>query len=92
MWPSGYVLVHHGNRELGSVFHAGRPACRDRLCAGPELNRVRSVLIQVAKARCFPPPKRMICERDRNGNVHANHADIDPAGKIARRIAISCVD
>ena len=84
--------VHHGDGELGAFLHPARPTRGDGLHPGPEAEAVGAVLVQVAEARGLPAAEGVIGQRHRDRRVDADHADIDPAGEIASRVAVAGVD
>src|SRR5262249_42806422 len=61
--PGCDALLHRRNRELGALLDAGRPTRGHRLGLGVEADRVRTVLVQVAKARLLPAAERVVGDR-----------------------------
>src|SRR6188474_1815771 len=55
--------VHRRNRELRALLDAGRPARGDGLGLGVETDRIRTVLVEVAKAGFFPATKGVVGNR-----------------------------
>ena len=56
-WRGGPGLAHRRNDEFGAFFGPGRPARGHGLGLGVEADRIRAVLIEVAEAERFQPPK-----------------------------------
>src|SRR5882724_6172419 len=84
--------VHGRDRELRALLHAGRPARGDGFCLGVEAHRIRTMLVEIAKARLLPAAKSIVRDRHRDRHVDADHADIDARRKIARGVAIAGED
>src|SRR6201988_4455366 len=85
-------LVHRRDRELRALLHAGRPARGDGFCLGVEADRIRTMLVEVAKSRLLPATEGVIRNRHRDRHVDADHADIDARREVARRVAIAGED
>src|SRR5439155_7245921 len=51
-----------------------------------------AVLVEVAEAGALPATKGVVGEGDGNSEIHAHHADLDPAGKVARGVAVAGED
>src|SRR5580698_3700658 len=90
--PSYKSSLHRRNDELGTLLAAGGPARRHGLGLGIEADRIGPVLVEIAEARALPAAERVIGERHRNGEIHPDHADIHPAGEVARGVAIAGED
>src|ERR1700712_1199664 len=86
------VLFHRRHDEFSAVLDARGPAGGDGLGLGPELDRVRAVLVEVAEARGLPAAEGVVGERRRNGNIDTDHADVDARGEIAGRIPVTGED
>src|SRR5215475_14547870 len=84
--------LHRRDDELGALLDAGRPARRHGLGLGVKADRIRPVLVEVAEAGALPAAEGVIGERHRNGEVDADHADVDPAGEVARGVAVAGED
>src|SRR5207302_8609574 len=80
--------LHRRNDELGAFLDTGWPARRDCLCLGIEPHRVRPVLVQIAESRALPAAESVIRQRYRDGEVDADHADVDAIGEVARGVAV----
>src|SRR3954471_18312425 len=85
-------LLHRRDRELGALLDPGRPARGHRFGLGVEADRVRTMLVEVAKARLLPAAEGVVGDRHRDRHVDADHADIDLRREIARRVAIAGED
>src|SRR5262245_39585919 len=90
--PGCDALLHRRDRELGAFLDTGRPARGYRLGLGVEADRVRTVLVEVAKAGLLPTAKRVIGDRHRDRHVDADHTDIDLRREVARRVAVTGED
>src|ERR1700691_2385698 len=84
--------IHRRNRELRAFLDAGRPTRRHGLGLGIEADRIRSVLIEIAKAGLLPATEGVIGDRHRDRHVDADHADIDLGGEIAGGVAVAGKD
>src|SRR6266550_3469826 len=84
--------LHCRDDELGAFFGAGWPARCHGLGLGIEAHRIRPMLVEVAKTRALPAAKRVIGQRNGDREVHADHADLHAAGKIACGVAIARED
>src|SRR5260370_26630299 len=84
--------IHRRNRELRALLDAGRPARGDGLGLGVEADRIRAVLVEIAKAGLLPATESVIGDRHRDRHVDADHADIDLGREIARRITVASED
>src|ERR1700747_2571421 len=83
-------LSSHGrDDELGAFFRPRGPPRRYRLGLGVEAHRVGPVLGEVAEAGALPAAERVIGERNGNGEIDADHADVDARGEIACRVAVA---
>src|ERR1700730_6557085 len=58
-------LVHRRYGKLGTFLDAGGPARGDGLGLGIEADRIRAVLVEIAKAGFLPAAKRVIGDRHR---------------------------
>src|SRR5271168_1586928 len=72
------VLIHRWDDEFGAVFDAGRPARRDGLDLGVELDRRGAVLIEITETGPLPAAKRVVAHRDRDGHIDPDHAHLHP--------------
>src|ERR1700729_793934 len=90
--PRPSPSVHRRDRELRPVLDTGRPAGGHRLGSGVEANRIRAVLVEVAEARALPAAKRVVGDWDRDWHVDPDHADLDLAREVARRVAVASED
>src|SRR5215813_3328581 len=90
--PRAVPSPHRRDDELGAFLDAGGPARGDGLGLGVEPDRVRAVLVEVAEARALPAAERVVRERHRDREVHADHADLDTAREIARGVAVAGED
>ena len=50
------------------------------------------MLVGIAKGTAFPATEGVIGNRDRYRHIDTDHADIDPEGKFARRMAVAGED
>src|ERR1700722_18509563 len=85
-------LVHCRDDEFGAVLDAGRPPRGDGLDLGVELDRRRTVLVEITETGPFPATKRVVAHRDGNGHVDPDHADLHPGNEIARGVAVAGED
>src|ERR1700730_4434611 len=85
-------LLHRRDDEFGAIFDAGRPARRNGLDLGIELDRRRPVLVEVTEAGALPAAKGVVCHRDWDGHVDADHADLHPGDEIAGGVAVAGED
>src|SRR5574337_604936 len=103
MWTEGHIRpsarlfapkdsVHRRDGEARAVLDAGWPARGHRLGAGVEADRIRPVLVQVAEARALPAAEGVVGERHRNREIDPDHADLDLAREVARRVAVAGED
>src|SRR5258708_3608158 len=90
--PNRSSSPHRRNDEFGAFLGAGWPARGHRLGLGVEADRIRAVLVEVAEAGTFPAAERVVGERHGNGEVDADHADLDAAGEVARGVAVAGED
>ena len=67
--PPPFPSVHRFEVERRPLFDAARPARGHGLGAGVELERIRPVLVQIAKARFLPATKGMVGQRHRDRHV-----------------------
>src|SRR5215469_1200211 len=85
--------AHRRDVEIGILPDAAfRPALRHCLYSRVETHALRPMLVNVAEGRALPAAERMVSERHGDGNVNAHHADLDPGGELARRIAVTGED
>src|SRR5882724_11476600 len=84
--------IHRRNREFRAFLDAGGPARGYRLGLGVEADRIRPMLVEIAKAGFLPAAKSVIGDRHRDRHVDADHADIHLGREIARRVAVTGED
>src|SRR3982074_2369006 len=85
-------LVHRRYREFRTFLDAGGPARGHGLGLGIEADRIRPVLVEIAKAGFLPAAKGVIRNRHRDRHIDADHADIDLGREIARGVAVAGKD
>src|SRR5208337_1576723 len=90
--PCPLASVHGRDAELRSILDARRPARGHCLGARVKADRVRAVLVEVAEAGALPAAEGVIGDRHRDRHVDADHADLDAAGEVARRVAVARED
>src|SRR5215211_5060064 len=84
------ALTSHRRREVhvpavtGRVLRLLGPAAGDRLAAGVEPDPFGAVDVMVAEQRVLPPAERVEGHRDRDGDVDADHPDVDAALEYTR--------
>src|SRR5208282_3814173 len=81
--------VHGRNREARPILDARRPAGGHGLGAGVEADRIRPMLVEIAEPRALPAAESIVGDRHRDRHVDADHADLDLAGEVARRVAVA---
>src|SRR5208282_5334532 len=84
--------VHGRKREARPILDARRPAGGHGLGAGVEADRIRPMLVEIAEPRALPAAESVIGDRHRDRHVDADHADLDLAGEVARRVAVAGED
>src|SRR5690606_4998324 len=57
-----------------------------------EANAFLAIGVHIAKETFLPATKSMPCHRDRDGHIDADHADLDPASKLARSVTVAGVE
>src|SRR5579859_4336333 len=62
---------HRRDHEFGALLDAGWPARGNRLGLGVEADRIRAMLVEIAKTGPFPAAKGVVGERHGNGEIHA---------------------
>src|SRR5690606_4938023 len=69
-----------------------RPALGDDLGPGVEAHAVHAVLVEVGEARALPAAEAVVGDRHRDWHVDPDHPDLDPAGELARGVAVAGED
>jgi len=90
-WPALWS-PHSQDHErifIGTVRCPIRPALGDGLDFGPEFEAFGAILIGVAKGAALPAAKTVIGHRYRDRYIDSNHADINPAGKLAGGVPVA---
>src|SRR4029450_13623369 len=82
-------LLRRRHHELGAGANARRPALRHRLLPRVEAHALRPVDVMVAEERRLPAAEAVERDRDGNGHVDADHADLHALNEIARRVAVA---
>src|SRR5689334_21913054 len=81
--------LHGRDYELGTFLSTGRPARGNGFGLGVEADRIGTMLVEVAETGAFPAAEGMISERDRDGEIHPDHSNLNAVDEIARRIAVT---
>src|SRR3546814_13037186 len=76
-------------RHTRCALVTGVQTCALPIYLGEELHAFHAVLVGVAEGRAFPAAEAVIGDRHRQRDVDADHADIDPCGEFARRMAVA---
>src|SRR3954454_2890255 len=99
MWPRPIKAIvvmarslHRRDHELRAFLDGAPPPRGHGFGLGVEAHRVGPMLVEIAEAGALPAAEGIVSDRHRDGHVHADHADIDLGGEVARRVPIAGVD
>src|SRR5579883_742036 len=85
-------LLHRRHDVFSAGADARRPARHDGLHAGEEADAFGPVHEMVAEERALPAAEAVEGHRHRDRHVDADHADLDAAREVPRRIAVTRKD
>src|SRR5271165_3598095 len=85
-------LIHCRDDELGAVLDTGRPPRRDGLDLGVELDRGRTVLVEVAETGTLPAAEGVVGHRHRDRHVDTDHAHLHPGHEVTGGVAVAGED